>query len=270
MTGMSNPAQKVVKFEEAFGGRARAIPGVAGLVPLLAPWELLVRTGAATFETTTLLPWLVSAGALAVSLPLLGAARFSSDGYGRPEIWPSLRAGVGPVPADTDAFASAVAGGGDRGRTQDLERRASGLVGRRPVRRRYALLASHATGGSGRCPGGGAGRRIALAPAPVTLSGSRSGVQLISPPFSGRCAPGSTTTSRVPSTARSTMTDSAPAALRLHRVQVIHRAWIVAATTFRALTKAAASGAGLTLSGGRSPVFPATDLIVRPGRQAPP
>ncbi|MHB2206512.1 hypothetical protein [Methylobacterium sp. CM6257] len=74
MAGPSNPAQEVVRFEEAFGGGARAILGVAGLVPLLAPWEFLVRPGITAFDTVTLLPWLVSAGALAAGLPLLGVA----------------------------------------------------------------------------------------------------------------------------------------------------------------------------------------------------
>jgi hypothetical protein len=74
MAVTSNPAQKAVSFEESFGGGARAILGVAGLIPLLAPWELLVRRGIPTFEAATLLPWLVSAGALAAGLPLLGVA----------------------------------------------------------------------------------------------------------------------------------------------------------------------------------------------------
>lgn len=74
MTGTSDPAQDLVRFEEVFGGGARAILGLAGLPLLLPPWELLVRPGGATFDAATLLTWLVSAGALAVCLPLLGVA----------------------------------------------------------------------------------------------------------------------------------------------------------------------------------------------------
>ena len=70
MTGTSDPAQDLVRFEETFGSGARVILGLAGLPPLLTPWELLVRPGVAPFDAATLLPWLVSAGALAVCLPL--------------------------------------------------------------------------------------------------------------------------------------------------------------------------------------------------------
>lgn len=71
---MVDPERGAVRFEEAFGPGARAILGLAGLVPMLAPWELLVRPGGGTFEAASLLPWLVSAGALAVGQPLLGVA----------------------------------------------------------------------------------------------------------------------------------------------------------------------------------------------------
>ncbi len=65
---------EAVSFEESFGDGARAILAIAGLVPLLAPWELLVRPSVSTFDAATLLPWLVSAGAVAVGLPLLAVA----------------------------------------------------------------------------------------------------------------------------------------------------------------------------------------------------
>jgi hypothetical protein len=61
MTGTSDPAQDLVRFEETFGGGARVILGLAGLPPLLTTWELLVRPGVAPFDAATLLPWLVSA-----------------------------------------------------------------------------------------------------------------------------------------------------------------------------------------------------------------
>ena len=77
---MSDPVQEIVRFEEAFGGGSRTILGLAGLPPLLASWGLLGQPGLTTFEVAALIPWLVSAGALAVSLPLLGVALL---GFGR-------------------------------------------------------------------------------------------------------------------------------------------------------------------------------------------
>ncbi|WP_162559863.1 hypothetical protein [Methylobacterium radiodurans] len=69
-----DPTKEVVRFEEAFCGGSRAILGLAGLPPLLASWELLVRHGIAISGGAAVLAWLVSAGALAVGLPLLGVA----------------------------------------------------------------------------------------------------------------------------------------------------------------------------------------------------
>ena len=74
MAVSSISTEEVFRIEEGFGAGPRALLGLVGLVPLLAPLELLVRPGIAVSEAAILLPWLVSAGAFAVGLPLLGVA----------------------------------------------------------------------------------------------------------------------------------------------------------------------------------------------------